>query len=131
MACSKRILASAVLVLMAMKSIPTVTSRRTKIILKTKVNFDFDSSKPMFSKYYGTYDCEDEHDCQGDYDTTTTEPIKNKQPMWKINSKTASGEYEITQTIISFSKNEKSFDLPQVTGHILSILKAVEIFWTN
>ena len=102
MACSKIILASAVLVLMAMKPMPTVTLRRTKISLKTKVNFDFDSSKPIFSKYYGNYDCEGENDCQGDYDTTTTEPIKSKQPMWKVNSKIASGEYGITQHKLLF-----------------------------
>ena len=40
--------------------------------------------------------------------------------MWKINSEKESGTYRMTQTIISFAKNEKSFGLPQVTGHISS-----------
>ena len=55
----------------------------------------------------------------GDLDTTTHVPIKNREPTWKITLKKASGEYETTQTIISFLKNEKSFELPEVTGHIL------------
>ena len=119
---SKRMLASAVLVLMVMKPIPTVTTRHRNISLKTKVNFDIDSSfsKPILTKYYDTYQCEGENDCPGDYDTTTQEPIKKGQPMWKINSEKESGTYRITQTIISFAKNEKSFGLPQVTGHISS-----------
>ena len=121
MACSRRMLVSAVLVLIAIKSIPTVTSRRTNVNLQAKFNFDFDASfsKPIFTKYFYTYDCDGENDCPGLLDTTTHMPIKNREPTWKISSIKASGEYEITQTNISFLKNEKSFNYRNllVTGY--------------
>ena len=94
-------LASALLVLMAIKTVPTVMSLRASINLQTKFNFDFDSSfsKFIFTKYYDTYDCEGENGCPGDYDINSHKSIKNRQPMWKNNLKRTSGEYVTTQTI--------------------------------
>ena len=52
----KSILESALLVLIAIKPIPTVTSLHTSISLKAKVDFDFESSfsKPIFTSYFDT-----------------------------------------------------------------------------
>ena len=100
---------------MAIKPIPTVTSLRTTINIKTMVNFDFGPSfsKSILTSYYDTCDCE------GDYDINEHNPIKNRQPMRKNNLKRTSGGYGTTQTITFSWKNKNKFHLPQVTEHAL------------
>ena len=85
----------------------TTYERQTKT--KAKSEFDAPLSKPIFTSYYGDYSCEGANDCQGDFDTTPHESIKNIQPMWKINLKKASGEYGITRTNIFFGRKKIFF----------------------
>ena len=102
MKCSSRMLASVLLFFFAIKLIQRVKSLPVRTKRSVGANLgdsDYYSSysRPIFTNYYDDlddldYEYDDEDEFSGDYDDIVHEPIKNRQPVWKINLNTTNGK---------------------------------------